>query len=223
VFPHHENEVAQSSCCNNGAKLANYWMHNGHLIVNGEKMSKSLGNFFTVQEKLTEVPGEVIRYILLATHYRQPLDWTVNSPRQAKNILDKFYNALQGCEIQEVDINSTIIESLQDDLNVPLALLHLHEIVSEIHKTDDKQTKNKLQNQLRVSANMLGLLYQDPELWFKSGNDKISASEIEVLIQDRKNARNNKDFALADKIRDALEAQGVLLLDNAEGTTWRYK
>lgn len=224
VFPHHENEVAQSSCCNQGKKLANYWMHNGHLGVNGEKMSKSLGNFFTVDEKLSDMPGEVIRYILLATHYRQPLDWTEEGGVQAKNVLDKFYTALQGHEKQDIDINSDLLESLQDDLNVPLALLSLHELVSEIHKSKDLDQKNKLQNQLRVSANMLGLLYQDPENWFKSSqSNALSAGEIEALIQKRKEARANKDFAQADKIRDDLAAQGVTLLDGVDGTTWRYK
>ncbi len=224
VFPHHENEIAQSSCCNDGKKLANYWMHNGHLGVNGEKMSKSLGNFFTVSEKLSEIPGEVIRYVLLATHYRQPLDWTGDVAGQAKNILDKFYNALDGNERQVVGINSGLLESLQDDLNIPLALSHLHELVSEIHKTGDADQKNKLQNELRVSANLLGLLYQDPHQWFKSAQGQaIEAGEIEALIQQRRQARADKDFALADKIRDELTAKGVVLLDSSDGTAWRYK
>jgi len=224
VFPHHENEIAQSSCCNDGKKLANYWMHNGHLGVNGEKMSKSLGNFFTVDEKLSEMPGEVIRYLLLAAHYRQPLDWTEEGVEQSKNVLDKFYNALKGVEKQDVDINSDLLESLKDDLNIPLALSSLHTLVSRIHKTTDENHKNKLQNELRVSANMLGLLYQDPEEWFQSAQGKtMPAEEIEQLIQKRTQARADKDFALSDKIRDDLAAQDVILLDGPEGTTWRYK
>lgn len=226
VFPHHENEIAQSSCCHDGKTLANYWMHNGHLVVNGEKMSKSLGNFFTVRDKRSEIPGEVIRLVLLSTHYRQPLDWTDQAVAQARNVLDRFYTALKGYEsdASEESFEDTVMEALKDDLNTPLALSHLHEMANKINTAESDQERKTYQGQLKNSAAMLGLLSQTSEGWFQQGDEgKPTAEEIEALIRERQVARSNKDFARADGIRKGLEAQGVILEDGPQGSTWKYQ
>lgn len=226
VFPHHENEIAQSSCCH-GEPLANFWMHNGHLGINGEKMSKSLGNFFTVREKLTEIPGEVIRLILMSTHYRQPLDWTNEAVLQAQNVLDRFYTALQGYEENPSKefILPAIIEALSDDLNMPLALSHLHGLVAIIHKTTDPAMRAISQAQLKASGLFLGLLHHSSKEWFqkeKRHGSSLSPEEVESLLHQRQEARKKKDFSKADAIRLLLEEKGIMLEDGAEGTTWRY-
>lgn len=225
VFPHHENEIAQSSCCHDGAPLANYWMHNGHLVVNGEKMSKSLGNFFTVREKRDEMPGEVIRLILLSTHYRQPLDWTDQAVEQARNVLDRFYTALKGYEVLEGEAETgPVLEALKDDLNTPLAISYLHELTHLIHKATDEGERLKYQHELKTCAALLGLLAKTAEEWFQQGGEgKPTPEEIEALIQERQEARASKDFARADAIREELEAKGVLLEDGPQGSTWKYQ
>lgn len=231
IFPHHENEIAQSTCAHNGKPLAHYWMHNGHLMVHGEKMSKSLGNFFTVHEKLKDMPGEVIRLVLLSTHYRQPLDWTEHSVEQATNILDRWYGALRDMPTVEdlPDCEPHVMAALQDDLNIPLAIAQLHEIVAEIYQTSDLTTKNDLQALLKASANMLGFLEDNADTWFQqvkapqSAGSALSAAQIETLIQQRNDARALKDFKTSDAIRLRLEQHGVILEDGPQGTTWRYK
>ena len=225
IFPHHENEIAQSSCCHDGKKLANYWMHNGHLGINGEKMSKSLGNFFTVREKRAEIPGEVIRLVLLSSHYRQPLDWTDQAVLQARSILDRFYTALKDFD-EEVgtDCGESVMDALKDDLNTPLALSHLHELANRINKASDETERLTYQRQLKSSAALLGLLSQASDAWFKQGSDgKPTAEQIDSLIQERQAARANKDFARSDEIRDTLQAQGVILEDGPSGSTWKYQ
>ncbi len=223
IFPHHENEIAQSSCCHQ-KPLANYWMHNGHLVVNGEKMSKSLGNFFTVREKLADMPGEVIRLILMATHYRQPLDWTDQAVTQAKNILDRFYGALQGYEGETGSFSESVLEALQDDLNTPLALAHLHELTQSIYKAATDKEKTLYQQQLKSNGNLLGLLFQTPRQWFQENKTaSLSPEDIHALINERRSTRESKNFKRADEIRQQLEEQGIILEDTVHGSTWKYK
>ena len=218
VFPHHENEIAQSICGHEGHPFVKTWMHNGYLMVEGEKMSKSLGNFYTIRDLLSEFPGEAIRLMLLKTHYRSPLDFTKEGLTEAKRELDRFYQALR--QTQAVKLTDTVpdqifLVALQDDLNTPLALSKLHEL-------RDGLTKNK--GKLLASAKLLGLLQQDPEDWFKwqaAGATDIDEAVIEDLIQKRIDARAAKDFAEADRIRDDLATQGIILEDSADGTKWK--
>jgi len=211
IFPHHENEIAQSRSTFGHAIMAKYWMHNGFLNISGEKMSKSLGNFFTVHELLDQFPGEVIRLLLLSAHYRQPLDFTHEGLVQAKATLDRWYGALRGRDARPANaVPQSIEDALSDDLNTPLA-------ISAIHQLGDPA-------ELRAGANVLGLLRQDAEAWFRwtpAGSSGPSDAEIEAAIAARQAARKAKDFKESDRIRDELKTRGVILEDGATGTTWK--
>ncbi|MCW8860789.1 MAG: cysteine--tRNA ligase [Rhodospirillales bacterium] len=227
IFPHHENEIAQSVCAHGGTPFVRYWMHNGYLMAEGEKMSKSLGNFYTVHELLDDFPGEAIRLVLLQTHYRQPLDFTRDGLVQAKQTLDRFYTALRnaGDVAGENDgVSGGVAEALLDDLNTPLALSHLHELVTSLNKESDPDVRGQLKAALLAGAELLGLLRQEPEDWFRwqpAGSATLDEDQIEKLIAERIAARKAKDFAAADRIRDDLSAMGVVLEDGAGGTTWK--
>ena len=227
IFPHHENEIAQTQAVHGIDTFARYWVHNGILLVNGEKMSKSLGNFITIQELLNQARGEVIRFALLSTHYRQPLDWTNDTLLQAKSSLNRLYTALEGLEeenLSEAVIDPGILNALQDDLNTPLAIARLHELAHEANKKEKGKLKQAIQAKLKVSADFLGLLQYSSESWFKVDcSNGLSSAVIEELIIQRRAAREAKDFKMADQIRFKLENEGVLLLDSSEGTTWRRK
>ena len=224
IFPHHENEIAQSRCAHDTGTMANYWMHNGYLMAEGEKMSKSLGNFYTINELLQEFPGEAIRLLLLKTHYRQPSDFTKEGLAEAKRELDGFYQALRQSSAADDSASSEpskIIDALCDDLNTPKSISLLHEMLGQINRGDASA-----QHTLRANAAILGLLQQDPEEWFKwsppsKSNDGLSDDDIEAKIIARKEARANKDFAASDVIRDELQAAGIILEDSAAGTIWR--
>ena len=225
VFPHHENEIAQSRCAN-GAPFARYWLHNGWLMVEGEKMSKSLGNFFTVRDLLDQVPGEAIRLAMLSTHYHQPFDWTNDGIKQAKSTLDRLYTALRA--VADVDAGgydqppTAVLAALKDDLNTPLAISHLHELAGGLNKATGVEDKARRKGELLASAHLLGLLYQDPESWFKgNGSGGPGDAEIEALIQARAEARKAKNFAESDRIRAQLLDQGVVLEDGPAGTSWK--
>lgn len=224
IFPHHENECAQSTCAFPGSKFAHYWVHGGMLMVDGVKMSKSLGNFHNVDEIISQYPAEALRLLFLTTHYHQPFNFTFNGLKQAKTVLDKFYNAL----LKNQDIatvaqkpNQKLLDALADDLNTPIALAVLHEIVNNFNKAENLEEKAKLKGELIASANLLGLLYQDPEIWFKGNNADQNDSEIEAKIQARAEAKKNKDWATADKIRQELKEAGIILEDTPSGTTWK--
>ncbi len=220
IFPHHENEIAQSVCSHGGAPFVKYWMHNGYLTVDGEKMSKSLGNFHTVHDLLERTPGEAIRLSLLAAHYRQPLDFSLRALDEAKNALDRFYTALRAAAGTEAEnIGAPAVQAaLEDDLNTPRALAELHGLASELNKDPEDSA---IKGALLAGGAMLGLLQQDPEEWFKQGAGDVDEAEIEALIQKRVEARAAKDFAESDRIRDELAAAGIVLEDGAGGTTWK--
>jgi cysteinyl-tRNA synthetase len=211
IFPHHENEIAQSRSAFGHAIMAKYWMHNGFLNISGEKMSKSLGNFFTVHELLDQYPGEAIRLLLLTAHYRQPLDFTHEGLVQAKATLDRWYGGLRGKDARLGNsVPQSVEDALNDDLNTPLA-------ISAIHALGDPAD-------VRAGANALGLLQQDPEAWFRwtpAGSAGPSDAEIEAAIAARQAARKARDFKESDRIRDELKAKGVILEDGAKGTTWK--
>ncbi len=211
IFPHHENEIAQSCCANDTEVMARHWMHNGYLTVDGEKMSKSLGNFFTVKQLRDEDwSGEVIRFSLLSAHYRQPLDFSRDKMREMKTQLDRWYGFLKEAgDVSGGQVDERVIAALSDDLNTPQAIAVLHELTAR-------------PADLKASATMLGLLQQDPEAWFKGEVADDEASEIEALIEKRKQAKANKDFATADQVRNQLVAMGIVLEDKPGGVTeWK--
>jgi cysteinyl-tRNA synthetase len=228
VFPHHENEIAQTRCCFGTSSMANVWMHNGYVSVNGEKMSKSLGNFYTVNDLLSEWPGEVIRYALLAGHYRAPLDYSKKGLSDARTALDRLYQSLRSTEQsrwENISPSTQIVDALADDLNTPLALSKLHEIARNLNKVRSAREISKLKSELVSSARFLGFLQQEPDKWFKESvsiNSNWSNERIEKSIADREEARLNKDFKEADRIRNELQSNGITLEDGPDGTKWRH-
>jgi cysteinyl-tRNA synthetase len=223
IFPHHENECAQSTCAFKGSKFAHYWVHAGMLMVDGVKMSKSLGNFYNVDEIISKYPAESLRLLFLTTHYHQPFNFTFAGLEQAKAVLDKFYNALrQTADLPDIEAkpNERVVDALADDLNTPAALSVLHELVNGLNKAENSDEKARLKAEFKASADMLGLLYQTPEQWFK-GQDTQDQDEIEQLIAARAEAKKAKDWAKADAIRNALKEKGIVLEDTANGTIWK--
>jgi cysteinyl-tRNA synthetase len=229
IFPHHENEIAQSRCGTDG-DFAKFWMHNGYVVVNGEKMSKSLGNFFTVRELLDEQDwpgeqhkkGEAIRLALLSAHYRQPLDFTRDKMKEAKAQLDGLYGALRHVNEDVVAAPpQDVLDALSDELNTPLALAALHELASRLNKASDLAERARLKATLKAAGGLLGLLEKDPEAWFVGAGSDDEVSEIQRLIEARNQARAARDFAEADRIRDELAAKGIVLEDGSGGTTWK--
>ena len=228
VFPHHENEMAQSTCAHDGEPFANYWVHNGFLSIDSTKMSKSLGNVLLVRDLVRKMPGEVIRLALLNAHYRQPLDWSDESIEAAKRMLDRFYGALRGIDLDEqqrtaAEPPATVIEALEDDLNTPKALAEMFALTRALNRATDEAERLELAASLLAAGDVMGLIQADPEEWFagQSGADELSADAIEALLQEREEARARRDFAAADAIRDQLGAAGISIEDGAEGTRWR--
>jgi cysteinyl-tRNA synthetase len=222
IFPHHENEIAQSVCSHRGAPFARYWLHNAFVIVEGAKMSKSLGNFRTIRDVLSEAPGEAARYAMLMSQYRDPLDWTAGRLAEAKHALDRFYRALGQAKAGAPAASTpppAVMAALEDDLNTPLALAALHDVLSEFNKADESD-KATLRSALLAGGQVLGLLQQDAEAWLRGDGD--DTAEIERLIAERNAARKARNFAEADRIRTDLAIKGIILEDRpGGGTDWR--
>jgi cysteinyl-tRNA synthetase len=228
IFPHHENEIAQSVCAHDGHPFARYWLHNGMLTVGGAKMAKSEGNFITVRDALKDWPGEVIRLGLLSTHYRDPLDWTLDRLHQAQQSLERWYRALNepsyrsGRERAETPVRREFVEPLEDDLNAPLAIAHLHELSGAIYREANRDERGRLQNALMVGGQLMGLLTVKPIDWLQRGWTDQPLGPIDDRIAARALARKERRFADADRIREELAAEGIVLEDKPDGTTeWR--
>jgi len=217
IFPHHQNEIAQSSCAHDGAPLARYWMHNGYVVVEGQKMSKSLGNFFTVRDLLAEVPGEAIRLALLSAHYRQPLDFTRAGLARAKEVLNRWYRAAGEAEAAP-EPPAAVLAALADDLNTPQAITEMHALADAAIAGEAAAAAG-----LKASAALTGFLPMTANEWFRGAGDQdITVGAINVKIKERAEARKKKDFSASDRIRDELAAQGIVLEDKPDGSTeWR--
>jgi cysteinyl-tRNA synthetase len=215
VFPHHENEIAQSRCAFHTPIMANYWMHNGFLQVEGEKMAKSLGNFVTIRELLKDWPGEVIRLTMLLTHYRQPLNWTTNALRESQRTLDHWYELT--ADAAPGMLCADVIGALADDLNTPKAVASLHELRTEAAKGNPGARRS-----LKASSQLIGLLHQTAPQWvsFRPASVAIDENKVTALIAARNAARQAKNFRESDRLRDELAKMGVVVKDTKEGTTW---
>ncbi|TVM07854.1 MAG: cysteine--tRNA ligase [Halomonas sp.] len=232
TFPHHENEIAQSEAANDKPFVMT-WMHAGAVRVNQEKMSKSLGNFFTIRDVLTEHDAEVVRYLLVASHYRSPINYAPDALNEARKSLTRFYTALEGIEQGAVDTESAaaseyhqrFFAAMDDDFNTPEALSAMFDLARELNrvKAAGDPRASRLAAVLQSLGNILGLLQQVPDAFLKGGQGQsapMDEAEIEAKIAQRADAKANRDFALADSIRDALAEQGIILKDSREGTTW---
>ncbi|KMW73884.1 cysteine--tRNA ligase [Photorhabdus luminescens subsp. luminescens] len=231
MFPHHENEIAQSTCAHDGPYV-NYWMHSGMVMVDKEKMSKSLNNFFTIRDVLEYYDAETVRYFLLSGHYRSQLNYTEDNLKQARTALERFYTALRStnASVQPAGgevFEARFIEAMNDDFNTPEAYSVLFDMAREINrlKSEDMDAANGLAAELRKLAGILGLLQQEPEQFLHRGvqADDEEIAKIEALIKQRNDARKNKDWALADSARNQLNEMGIELEDGPQGTSWRRK
>ncbi|WP_183271258.1 cysteine--tRNA ligase [Buttiauxella sp. A111] len=231
MFPHHENEIAQSTCAH-GGEYVNTWMHSGMVMVDREKMSKSLGNFFTVRDVLKYYDAETIRYFLMSGHYRSQLNYSEENLKQARTSLERLYTALRGTDASAQPAGGEAFEArfreaMDDDFNTPEAYSVLFDMAREVNrlKTEDVNAANGLAAALRQLSAVLGLLEQEPEAFLQSSvqADDGEVAEIEALIKQRNDARQSKDWALADQARDRLNEMGIVLEDGPQGTTWRRK
>ncbi|MBX3724588.1 MAG: cysteine--tRNA ligase [Xanthomonadales bacterium] len=225
-FPHHENEIAQSTCAHGGKVFARYWLHNGLLNMGGRKMSKSLGNVTLVHDLLERHPAEALRYVLLSAHYRQPLDWSEAAVEQAVRTLDRLYGTLR--DLAEVDAGQpgdppdAVLAALCDDLNTPEALALLAGLAGQARQATDAGDRSAAKRALLDAGALLGLLQQDPEDWFTGAHGGGEAVRIEALVAERQQARKARDFTRADAIRDELTALGVVVEEGPDGARWRW-
>ena len=217
IFPHHENEIAQSCCNNSTQKFSNYWVHNGFVTINKEKMSKSLGNIVTISDAVKKYSGQVVRLALLSAHYSQPLDWNEKLLLEQKSTIEKWY---QLYEVSDEDLELTVIESLLDDLNTPGFIAKIHELYNAAKKGDEKSKKN-----FNSACRLIGLFKLGKDDWdkFKRQNSKISEEFILNKINERLNAKNNGNYELADQIRDELLKKDVVIEDQKDKTVWKFK
>jgi len=215
IFPHHENEIAQSRCAHGTSAMANYWMHNGFLEVEGDKMSKSTGNFVTIRELLADWPGEVLRLNMLKTHYRSPIDWTLKGLEEAAKTLDDWYWV--AADVKGEQLSDVVIEALSDDLNTPQMIASLHSLRNRAASGNERD-----RSQFAESLRLLGFLSESAAEWKgrKQEASGVDAKQIDALISDRTAARARKDFKESDRIRDELAAMGVVIKDSKDGTTW---
>lgn len=222
-FPHHENEVAQSECAHGGVTFARFWLHNGMLNFGGAKMSKSVGNIARVHDLLQAHPPEALRYALLSAHYRQPLDWSDALIEQSVRTLDRLYGTLR--DLGDVDaqahIPASIEAALDDDLNTPLALAEVARLAGEARKAESADDKTRLKSELLGAGLALGLLQQSPAEWFARGTSSDDDVRIQALIDERAAAKQARDFARADAIRDQLAGENIVLEDTPQGVRWK--
>jgi cysteinyl-tRNA synthetase len=226
IFPHHENEIAQSRCAH-GGDYVRYWMHNAYLDIDGEKMSKSLGNFHTVRDLLQTYRGEVLRFALLSAHYRSPLNFSLELLQQAEHTLSSLYGTLrEAADVEaagEVDLaGEAFYQALNDDLNTPVAIAEIHALAKDLNKAGGED-RALLKARLLAAGELLGILQQDPQQWLQgqATEGEMAADAIEALIIERQQAKLDKNYARADEIRQDLLTQGVVLEDSREGTKWR--
>jgi cysteinyl-tRNA synthetase len=227
IFPHHENEIAQSVCSHSGKPFARYWLHNGFVTVDKRKMSKSLGNTLVVHELLKQYPGEVLRYLLLSAHYRQPLDWSEQELDRARRTLDRLYGVLRTAQdtfgplTADDRPDETLLDALRDDLNTPVALAEFNRLARDLAKAEGAAEAQQAAGPLLAAANLLGFLQEAPDAWFGADAADPQSAEIEALLEQRNAARAARDFATADAIRDRLSAMGIVLEDAGGTTRWR--
>jgi len=235
VFPHHENEIAQGVCAHGHAhdphahaEYSRYWMHNGFLTVDAEKMSKSTGNVLLLHDLVQNMPGEVVRWALLSAHYRQPLDWNQALLDQSRASLDRLYGALQRAKAKggaiPADAPEDVVHSLEQDLNTPAAIAGLFSVASAIERAfndGDNETGRRGAGRLKAAGDLMGVLQSDPDAWFSDGADDALKAEVEALLAERVKARSAKDWPEADRIRDRLSALDVVVMDGPTGATWR--
>ena len=245
IFPHHENEIAQSRCADHAPVFADYWMHNGFLTMDAEKMSKSLGNVLLVHDLIQQVPGEAIRWALLSAHYRAPLDWTGDLLIQSRKSLDRLYGALSDAsallassgydpslsqQSQTAPQLALVMEALEDDLNTPRAIAELFGLADQLRALLPTAADKGELDLVRVyrdalveAGSVMGFLQADPDAWFHGDADDGLKAKVEELIAARFEARRTKDWATADRIRDELTALNIVVMDNPDGATWRLK
>jgi len=227
IFPHHENELAQSTCAHHGKAFCRYWVHNGFLNVDHAKMSKSLGNIVTVRELLQQAPGEAVRLALLSAHYRQPLDWSEEVLVESRRKLDRLYGTLRDVagwrdEWRDAAPDPAFLEALEDDLNTPRALAALFDLSRDANRSEDPAERTRLASRLRASGELLGLLGAQPEAWFTAETAAtLGNADVERLLVERREARARRDFAAADRIRAQLTEAGIAIEDGPDGTRWR--
>ena len=225
IFPHHENECAQSICSHKGEPFANFWVHHGMIDFNDTKMSKSEGNLLLIRDLLKEIPGEVVRMALISTHYRKPINWSNDLIKDSKKKLDRLYGAIRKIDIfHNTEPSNEVLLALADDLNTPKALSALFNIVKLINNSEDPVERDKYASTLMASASLLGLMTMSADEWFKTTpNGVLTREEIEHLITQRERARKSKNFSESDRIRNDLLQKGVVIEDGPDGTEWRYQ
>ena len=226
IFPHHENEIAQSRCADHAPVFSNYWLHNGFVTMGSEKMSKSLGNVVLVKDLVAEHPGEVLRWALMSAHYRAPLQWSEELTGQARRSLDRLYGALwETPQLLAADTGPApgFLDALLDDLNTPEAFAQLFELAHRLRTAKDRGARARAKGELIASGRLIGLLETDPEAWFQGGVDAELKARIERLIAERSTAREAKDWPEADRLRHELAALGAEIMDGSGGTSWRLK
>jgi len=227
VFPHHENEIAQSVCAHGGKTFARFWMHNGFVTVNKRKMSKSLGNTLVVHELLKHYPGEVLRYLLLSAHYRQPLDWSDEALTRVQRTVDRVYGVIRDAAAKFGPLHAAdspsdeFMAALLDDLNTPEALAELNNEAKRLANSDDPESAHDAGGKLLAAGNVIGLFQLDPQSWLAGDTEGLDDALIEQLIAERNAARKARDFARADEIRNQLQEMDISLEDVADGTRWR--
>jgi cysteinyl-tRNA synthetase len=227
VFPHHENEIAQSVCAHGGKAFAHYWLHNGFVTVNKSKMSKSLGNTLVIHELLEHTKGEVLRYLLLSAHYRQPLDWSEETLARVQRTLDRIYGVLRDVNARfgpfeaAEEPSEKFMSALLDDLNTPEALAELNNEARHLANTQDAEAASESAGKFLAAAQFIGLFQHDPVIWLTGDTEGLDDALIDQLITERNESRKSRNFARADEIRDQLQQMDITLEDVADGTRWR--